>query len=61
MQVILGGGRQNFIPTTEKDPEYYNSPGHRTDGRNLIKVSHEWHKVNLMKVRGHGQHLAMSL
>uniref|UniRef100_A0AAG5D3F6 alkaline phosphatase n=1 Tax=Anopheles atroparvus TaxID=41427 RepID=A0AAG5D3F6_ANOAO len=37
-KVILGGGRKNFIPTTETDPAS-GARGLRTDGKNLIK---EW-------------------
>lgn len=36
-KVILGGGRRQFINTTEVDEE--NQPGARTDGKNLIN---EW-------------------
>lgn len=36
-QVILGGGRRNFLPTTVIDEE--SQAGRRTDGRNLIE---EW-------------------
>ncbi|XP_053686610.1 membrane-bound alkaline phosphatase-like [Sabethes cyaneus] len=36
-KVILGGGRKNFIPTTETDKS--GAPGLRTDGKNLIE---EW-------------------
>jgi alkaline phosphatase len=38
INVILGGGRQKFIPNTEQDPEYPNTFGHRLDGRNLITL-----------------------
>ncbi len=37
--VILGGGRTNFLPATMMDPEYPNQKGNRTDGRNLVE---EW-------------------
>ena len=37
-QVFLGGGRENFIPNTEADPEYPAETGSRSDGRNLIEV-----------------------
>nr|XP_054768996.1 alkaline phosphatase-like isoform X1 [Lytechinus pictus] len=38
INVILGGGRRNFLPNTTLDPEYAseNTTGSRTDGRNLI-------------------------
>ena len=41
-QVILGGGRQSFTPKTEADPEYPSVMGRRSDGRNLIDVSHSY-------------------
>ena len=37
--VILGGGRTNFLPATMTDPEYPNEKGVRLDGRNLVD---EW-------------------
>ena len=37
--VILGGGRTNFLPNTINDPEYPNQKGSRADGRNLVD---EW-------------------
>ncbi|KAJ8731165.1 hypothetical protein PYW07_004329 [Mythimna separata] len=37
IDVILGGGRKNFFPITQKDPEGYQ--GHRSDGADLIR---EW-------------------
>lgn len=37
--VILGGGRTNFLPNTVADPEYPNQKGNRLDGRNLVD---EW-------------------
>lgn len=39
IDVILGGGRANFLPTSESDPEYPEIRGRRQDGRNLIT---EW-------------------
>ncbi|GAB1608206.1 alkaline phosphatase, tissue-nonspecific isozyme-like [Argonauta hians] len=41
IQVILGGGRSNFMPFNVSDPEYHNTTGKRHDGRNLIE---EWQK-----------------
>lgn len=38
-EVILGGGRGNFMPNTETDPEYADRKGRRADGRNL---ANEW-------------------
>jgi alkaline phosphatase len=39
LEVALGGGRRAFIPETMTDPEYADSTGNRTDGRDLTK---EW-------------------
>lgn len=39
IDVILGGGRREFMPTEMSDPEYPNKHGARDDGRNLID---EW-------------------
>ncbi len=39
IDVILGGGRANFLPASEADPEYPEVMGRRKDGRNLIT---EW-------------------
>jgi alkaline phosphatase len=41
IEVAMGGGRGNFLPTAEKDPEYPNLQGRRLDGRDLIA---EWQK-----------------
>ena len=37
--VLLGGGRGNFQPTAERDPEYDDQVGLRLDGRDLVA---EW-------------------
>lgn len=37
--VVLAGGRSNFLPKTMTDPEYPNLTGRRLDGRNLMD---EW-------------------
>jgi alkaline phosphatase len=34
--VLLGGGRSNFIPAGTPDPEYPDRQGRRQDGRNLV-------------------------
>ncbi len=39
IDIALGGGRQNFLPTDVADPEYPEMQGARTDGRNLAA---EW-------------------
>nr|XP_054768270.1 alkaline phosphatase-like [Lytechinus pictus] len=36
INVILGGGRQEFLPSSLEDPEYYDVYGRRTDGNDLI-------------------------
>ena len=36
LDVILGGGRREFLPTDASDPEYPHLQGMRDDGRNLI-------------------------
>lgn len=40
-EVILGGGRGNFLPKEVADPEAAGKTGSRTDGRNLVE---EWQK-----------------
>jgi alkaline phosphatase len=37
--VMLGGGRGNFMPATQQDPEYPDRNGLRSDGRDLVA---EW-------------------
>lgn len=39
IDVALGGGRRNFLPSDAVDPEYEDDMGSREDGRNLIA---EW-------------------
>lgn len=39
IDVILGGGRREFLPKETPDPEYPDQQGRRDDGRNLIE---EW-------------------
>jgi alkaline phosphatase len=39
IEVALGGGRRNFVPSTMTDPEYAGKTGVRNDGRNLVQ---EW-------------------
>jgi Alkaline phosphatase len=36
LDVILGGGRREFLPIEADDPEYPSRPGLRDDSRNLI-------------------------
>lgn len=42
-EVIMGGGRRNFMPANAADPEYPKKNGRRADGRNLIA---EWRANN---------------
>nr|WP_229792354.1 alkaline phosphatase [Lysobacter bugurensis] len=35
--VLLGGGRGQFLPATEPDPEHADKVGQRLDGRNLVE------------------------
>jgi alkaline phosphatase len=37
--VLMGGGRGNFMPASQRDPEYPDKPGQRLDGRDLVA---EW-------------------
>ena len=37
IEVALGGGRAEFLPTTQTDPEYPDATGDRTDGANLVE------------------------
>lgn len=39
LDLVLGGGRANFLPATARDPEYPAVAGKRADGRDLIA---EW-------------------
>jgi len=39
LRVLLGGGREQFLPHETHDPEYPKRHGHRRDGRDLTK---EW-------------------
>lgn len=43
LEVVLGGGRSAFLPTTSADPEYPEQTGRRQDGRDLIA---EWQRRN---------------
>jgi alkaline phosphatase len=39
IEVVLGGGRVNFLPKEQPDPEYATQAGRRNDGRDLTR---EW-------------------
>jgi len=41
IDVILGGGRAQFLPTQQSDPEYTDKTGARDDGKNLVD---KWRK-----------------
>lgn len=41
--VALGGGRREFLPASEPDPEYPQLPGRRLDGRDLVQEWRERH------------------
>ena len=43
LEVMLGGGRQHFLPATMADPEYPNAKGKRADGKDLSAV---WKAAN---------------
>ena len=43
LDVILGGGRSVFLPSTSADPEYPDQTGKRQDGRDLIA---QWQRSN---------------
>ena len=43
LDLILGGGRANFLPSTMSDPEYPNTKGRRTDGHDLTAA---WRQRN---------------
>ena len=38
LDVMFGGGRQNFLPETTADPEYADQKGKRKDGRGKGRV-----------------------
>jgi alkaline phosphatase len=43
LDVVMGGGRSAFLPTTMADPEYAEKTGARRDGRDLIA---QWRAAN---------------
>ncbi len=47
LEIALGGGRENFLPEANPDPEYDGKSGKRGDGRNIAdewaqKPDHQW-------------------
>ena len=43
-EVVLGGGRESFLPESARDPEYAGWSGKRRDGRDLISEWLQRHK-----------------
>lgn len=55
----MGGGRQEFLPTTVEDVE--GNPGKRTDGHNLIKEwQHKHRKHNAQYIQSKAELLNVS-
>lgn len=58
-EVVLGGGRAQFLPTTADDPEYADLHGARTDSMNLVdawqarypKGTYVWNLSQFEKIR----------
>ena len=44
IEVVLGGGRAQFTPNTQADPEYPTAKGNRKDGRDLTREWQAKHK-----------------
>jgi alkaline phosphatase len=67
IDVLLGGGRANFLPESATDPEYPTLKGRRKDGRNLIDVwlagregrSFAWNLAGFEALSGEGQVLGL--
>jgi alkaline phosphatase len=38
IEIVLGGGREHFLPRSQTDPEYENRRGKRNDGRDLTQA-----------------------
>ncbi len=62
IDVILGGGRQQFMPSTAVDPEYPSVKGKRSDGQDLIaqwlrnngpSAQYVWNKAQLDQAQAH--------
>lgn len=43
LKVLMGGGRGNFLPVDQEDPEYADKRGLRLDGRDLVA---DWKRVH---------------
>jgi len=58
--VLLGGGRTEFMPAQQRDPEYDNKVGRRLDGRDLVAEwqaahpdgAYAWNRRQLEQARG---------
>ena len=65
--VLMGGGRTNFMPASQPDPEYPDIKGRRKDGRDLIAQwkqrhpdgSYAWNAEQLAAARSDGPLLAL--
>jgi alkaline phosphatase len=65
IDVALGGGRTEFMPADQRDPEYAGRPGKRLDGRDLIAewqrkpgAAYVWNAKQLAAIdASHTQHL----
>jgi alkaline phosphatase len=69
LEVILGGGREFFVPTGAADPEYPQRKGRRRDGRNLIEEwtraqpqsEYVWKRDDLLRVDAKRTHHLLGL
>ncbi len=67
VDVLLGGGRANFLPETVTDPEHDTLKGRRKDGKNLIdqwqasrpERTFVWNTAGFKNLRGKGQVLGI--
>lgn len=67
LDVVLGGGRAQFLPSTVKDPESPRSVGLRTDGRDLTREwstgrrggSYVWNREQFDAFKGDGPLLGL--
>ncbi len=63
-RIVLGGGRGQFMPVSQRDPEYDDKVGKRLDGRDLIAEWQDRHPQgayawNLEQFRNAGQSAAL--
>ena len=52
--MILGGGREHFLPSNVPDPEYPEQNGTRKDGVNLIQVNTRVQLTPIKTLFSHG-------